>query len=276
MESRNPTGSVKDRIAIAMIRDAEQRGELEPGGTVVSATSGNTGIALASACAALGYQVKIVMPESMSRERVALLKMLGADVILSRGGLMGAAVAKAEEVVQSTPGAIRLHQFENPTNPQAHRSTTAEEIWADCKGELDLFLTGVGTGGTVSGIGAFLKDKAPDVEIAAVEPETCAVLSGKAPGPHYIQGIGAGFVPDNFDRNVVDRIVTVSDKLAMSMSVSLARTEGILAGVSSGANLAAICKLAKTRDFTGKTIVTILPDTGERYLSTPMADEALK
>lgn len=275
LESRNPSGSVKDRIAIAMIRDAEERGELRPGATIVSASSGNTGIALASAAAALGYKMVIVMPESMSRERVAMLHLLGAEVVLSQGSLMDAAMTRADEILANTPGAIRLRQFQNPANPGAHRSTTAVEIWDDCEGEIDVFVAGVGTGGTLTGVGRFLKSKNDSIQVVAVEPENCAVLSGKKPGSHFIQGIGAGFVPDVLDQDVYDEVIAVSDRAATKIALALARSEGILAGISSGANLAAACRIAERPEMTGKTIVTVLCDTGERYLSTPLADQAL-
>ena len=275
LEARNPSGSVKDRIAVAMIRDAQENGTLQPGAMIVSASSGNTGIALASAAAAFGYGITIVMPASMSRERIALLQMLGAKVVLAPGTLMGAAVEKADEILKKNPKAVRLRQFQNPANPRAHRETTAEEIWADTEGNVDAFVAGVGTGGTLTGVGRFLKDKRSSIVVAAVEPENCAVISGKKPGPHYIQGIGAGFVPEILDREIIDEILLVSDREATKTALALTRSEGILVGISSGANLAAAVKLAKRSDMAGKTIVTILCDSGERYLSTPLADEAL-
>jgi len=275
LEARNPSGSVKDRIAVAMIRDAQENGTLQDGAMIVSASSGNTGIALASAAAAFGYGITIVMPASMSRERIALLQMLGAKVVLAPGTLMGAAVEKADEILKKNPKAVRLRQFQNPANPRAHRETTAEEIWDDTEGNVDAFVAGVGTGGTLTGVGRFLKDKRSSIVVAAVEPETCAVISGKKPGPHYIQGIGAGFVPEILDREIIDEILLVSDREATKTALTLTRSEGILVGISSGANLAAAVKLAKRSDMAGKTIVTILCDSGERYLSTPLADEAL-
>lgn len=275
LEARNPSGSVKDRIAVAMIRDAQENGTLQDGAMIVSASSGNTGIALASAAAAFGYGITIVMPASMSRERIALLQMLGAKVVLAPGTLMGAAVEKADEILKKNPKAVRLRQFQNPANPRAHRETTAEEIWDDTEGDVDAFVAGVGTGGTLTGVGRFLKDKRSSIVVAAVEPETCAVISGKKPGPHYIQGIGAGFVPEILDREIIDEILLVSDREATKTALTLTRSEGILVGISSGANLAAAVKLAKRSDMAGKTIVTILCDSGERYLSTPLADEAL-
>ncbi len=275
LEARNPSGSVKDRIAVAMIRDAQENGTLQDGAMIVSASSGNTGIALASAAAAFGYGITIVRPASMSRERIALLQMLGAKVVLAPGTLMGAAVEKADEILKKNPKAVRLRQFQNPANPRAHRETTAQEIWDDTEGNVDAFVAGVGTGGTLSGVGRFLKDKRSSNVVAAVEPENCAVISGKKPGPHYIQGIGAGFVPEILDREVIDELLLVSDREATKTALSLTRSEGILVGISSGANLAAAVKLAKRSDMAGKTIVTILSDSGERYLSTPLADEAL-
>ncbi|MCP4447428.1 MAG: cysteine synthase A [Myxococcales bacterium] len=275
IESRNPSGSVKDRIAVAMLREAQEDGTLQDGAMIVSASSGNTGIALASAAAVFGYPITIVMPESMSRERVAMLQMLGAKVVLTQGTLMGAAVEKADEILRKNPKAVRLRQFLNPANPRAHREGTAVEIWEDTDGSVDAFVAGVGTGGTLTGVGRFLKEKRSSIIVVAVEPETCAVLSGKKPGPHYIQGIGAGFVPEILDTTVIDDILTVSDREATKTSLALARAEGILVGISSGANLAATARLAKRPEMSGKTIVTVLPDSGERYLWTPLADEAL-
>tara|TARA_R110002096_G_scaffold436100_1_gene667692 strand:+ start:57421 stop:58356 length:936 start_codon:yes stop_codon:yes gene_type:complete len=275
LEARNPSGSVKDRIAVAMIRDAQENGTLQDGAMIVSASSGNTGIALASAAAAFGYSITIVMPASMSRERIALLQMLGAKVVLAPGTLMGAAVEKADEIIKKNPKAVRLRQFENPANPRAHQETTAQEIWHDTEGNIDAFVAGVGTGGTLTGVGRFLKAKRSSIVVAAVEPENCAVISGQKPGPHYIQGIGAGFVPENFDRTVVDETILISDQLATKTALAVTRSEGILVGISSGANVAAAVKLASRADMAGKTIVTILCDSGERYLSTPLADEAL-
>ncbi len=275
LEARNPSGSVKDRIAVAMIRDAKENGTLQDGAMIVSASSGNTGIALASAAAAFGYDITIVMPASMSSERIALLQMLGANVVLAPGALMGAAVEKADEILKKNPKAVRLRQFQNPANPRVHRETTAEEIWQDTEGDVHAFVAGVGTGGTLTGVGRFLKAKQSSIVIAAVEPENCAVISGKKPGPHYIQGIGAGFVPENLDRDVIDETILVSDREATKMALSLTRSEGILVGISSGANLAACIKLARREDMVGKTIVTVFCDSGERYMSTPLADEAL-
>lgn len=273
MESRNPCASIKDRIGVAMIRDAEARGLLEPGATIVEATSGNTGIALAFAAAALGYKLIITMPETMSRERVALLRLLGAEVVLTRGGLMREAVERANEITRTTPGAVSLEQFENPANPAIHRDTTAREILNDCDGKLDAFVAGVGTGGTITGVGQVLKKELAGVKIVAVEPADSAVLSGKPPAPHYIQGIGAGFIPPILDREVIDEVIAVTERAAIEHARRLAREEGILAGISSGAAVAAAVKLGKRADMQGKRIVVVLPDTGERYMSTSLAED---
>jgi cysteine synthase len=273
LESRNPCASVKDRIGVAMIRDAEARGVLAPGAVIVEATSGNTGIALAFAAAALGYRLIITMPENMSRERIVLLRLLGAEVVLTRGGLMRDAVLEAEKIARTTPGAVTLEQFSNPANPEMHRRTTAVEIWEDTGGEVDAFVAGVGTGGTVTGVGQVLKERRPGVRVIAVEPSDSAVLSGKPPGPHFIQGIGAGFVPDNFDRSVVDEVIAVTERAAFEHARRLAREEGILAGISSGAAVAAALRVAKRADMKGKTLVVILPDTGERYISTALTED---
>ena len=276
MESRNPCGSVKDRIGLALIKDAEERGLLKKGSVIVEATSGNTGIALASVAAALGYHCIIVMPENMSRERVAMLRAFGAEVVLTRGALMSEAVARARRIVSKNPEAVLLKQFENPANPAIHVDTTAEEIWSDADGKIDVFVAGVGTGGTISGVGRFLKGKNEAIQIIAVEPEKSAVLCGKRPGAHHIQGIGAGFVPDILDREVIDDIIAVSEKDALSLTIALARSEGILAGISSGANLAGAAQVAQRPELEGKTIALLLCDTGERYLSTPLADMAVR
>ena len=272
MESRNPCASVKDRIGLAMIRDAEEKGVLEPGAVIVEATSGNTGIALAFACAALGYKLIITMPENMSKERIAMLRTFGVEVILTRGGLMRDAVAKANEIADATPNAVRLEQFKNPANPAIHRETTAVEIWEDTDGQVDAFVAGVGTGGTITGVGQFLKEKNPDVKIVAVEPSDSAVLSGKAAGPHFIQGIGAGFVPDILDLDLIDEIITITERAALEWARKLVRAEGIFVGLSAGAALAATMKIGKRDDMAGKNIVVMLPDAGERYLSTPLVD----
>lgn len=274
MESRNPCASVKDRIGVAMIRDAEKRGILSPGATIVEATSGNTGIALAFAAAALGYKLVITMPENMSRERIALLRMFGVEVVLTRGGLMREAVEKAREIANATDGAVMLEQFQNPANPGVHVETTAQEILRDVDGDIGAFVAGVGTGGTITGVGQVLKERDANTKIVAVEPSDSAVLSGKPPGPHYIQGIGAGFVPDILDRDLIDEVIPVSERAAIDYARRLAREEGILAGISSGAALAAAVKVARRRGMSGKTIVVILPDTGERYISTALADES--
>jgi cysteine synthase len=273
MESRNPCASVKDRIGVAMIRDAEERGELVPGSVIVEATSGNTGIALAFAAAACGYRLIITMPENMSRERIAMLKTFGAQVVLTRGGLMRDAVLKAEEIARETPGAVTLQQFKNPANPDVHERTTAIEIWEDTGGVIDAFIAGVGTGGTITGVGRYLKARRPDIQVIAVEPATSAVLSGQPAGQHLIQGIGAGFVPDILERDAIDEIVTVTERASFDCARRLAREEGILAGISSGAAVAAALRVGKRPQMVGKTLVAILPDTGERYLSTPLGDE---
>lgn len=275
MESRNPCASVKDRIGVAMIRDAEQRGVLAPGAVIVEATSGNTGIAMAFAAAALGYRIIITMPETMSRERIALLRMFGAEVVLTRGGMMRDAVSKAKEIVRDTPGAVMLEQFRNPANPEVHALTTAREIVADTEGRVDAFVAGVGTGGTISGVGRVLKDKCPQAKIIAVEPADSAVLSGKPPAPHYIQGIGAGFIPENLDLDLIDEIIPVSERAAIEHTRRLAREEGILAGISSGAAVAAALRVARRAEMKGKNIVVILPDTGERYLSTNLVEDLM-
>jgi cysteine synthase A len=273
MESRNPCASVKDRIGVAMIRDAERRGVLKPGAVIVEATSGNTGIALAFASAALGYRLVITMPETMSRERVSLLRLFGAEVVLTRGAFMRDAVQAAQEIARTTPGAVMLEQFRNPANPEAHRVTTAIEIWNDTEGAVDVVVAGVGTGGTITGVGDVLKKRKPGVKMIAVEPADSAVLSGQPAAPHYIQGIGAGFVPEILDLEIIDEILTVSERAAVEHARRLAREEGILAGVSSGAAVAAALRVARRPEMAGKLIVVILPDTGERYLSTVMATE---
>lgn len=269
LESFNPGGSVKDRIAIAMIEDAEKRGTLAPGGEIIEPTSGNTGIGLAWAATAKGYKLTLTMPETMSLERRNLLKALGANLVLTPGSAgMKGAIAKAEELRDQTPGAIILQQFENPANPAIHLATTAEEIWNDTDGEVDIVVAGVGTGGTLSGVAEGLKAKKPTVKAVAVEPATSAVLSTGVAGSHKIQGIGAGFEPKNFHRDVVDQIIPVADNDAIAASRRLARQEGALVGISSGAALHAAIELAKKEENAGKTIVAVLPDTGERYLST--------
>lgn len=276
VEARNPCASVKDRLGVAMIRDAEARGAIKPGDTIVEATSGNTGIALAFAAAALGYKIIIAMPETMSRERVGLLRLLGAEVELTRGGLMRDAVKRAEEIAKATKSAVRLDQFSSAANPKMHRETTAMEILEDTEGNLDAFVAGVGTGGTITGCGQALKAHNPAIKIVAVEPAESAVLSGKPAGPHYIQGIGAGFVPEILDRSVIDEIIPVSERAAVEHARRLAREEGLLVGISSGAAAYAAQKLAKRADMRGKTIVVVLCDTGERYLSTSLVEDLLR
>jgi cysteine synthase A len=275
LESRNPLGSVKDRIGVSMIEDAERQGRLKPGATIVEATSGNTGIALAFAAAAKGYKLILTMPERMSRERVLMLKYLGAKVVLTPGSLMEDAVDKARKMAAEIPGAVELKQFENPANPEAHRRTTAPEIWDDTGGAVDAFVAGVGTGGTITGVGQVLKQKKPSVRVVAVEPERAAVLSGGSAHNHLIQGIGAGFVPPLLDRAVIDEVIAVSDEDALANARRLAREEGISAGISSGATLTAALKLASRPEMAGKLIVFMVCDAGERYMSTPLADELL-
>ena len=266
IESRNPCGSVKDRIALAMIEDAERRGVLRPGATLLEPTSGNTGIGLAFACAAKRYKLVLTMPETMSAERVALLKMMGAEVVLTPGSLMREAVQKARTLATER-GAVMLHQFENPANPEAHRRSTAEEIWGDTGGNVDVFVAGVGTGGTITGVGEVLKARRPGVEIVAVEPKNAAALSGGRIGPHAIQGIGAGFVPAVLSRAVLDKVIQVTEDEAFDAARRLAREEGVLAGPSCGAALHAALTLASSGAYAGKTFVVMLPDSGERYLS---------
>lgn len=277
VEFFNPGGSVKDRVGLALIEDAERRGVLQPGGTIIEPTSGNTGVGLSLVGAVKGYKVILTMPETMSIERRKLAAAYGTQIVLTPGsqGMKGA-IAKAEELRDSIPGAIILQQFENPANPAVHRATTGEEIWADAAeaGEtVDVFVAGAGTGGTVSGVGATLKKHNPNAYIVAVEPATSAVLSGNPSGPHKIQGIGAGFVPGNFDRSVVDEILPVGNEEALATGRALAREEGLLVGISSGAAAYAASLLAKRPEFEGKNIVVLLPDTGERYLSTALFED---
>lgn len=271
VEYFNPAGSVKDRIACAMLDDAEQRGLLKPGAVIVEPTSGNTGIGLAAMAAARGYRVILTMPETMSVERRNLLKAYGAQLVLTDGaqGMKGA-IAKAEEIAAQTPGSFLPGQFTNPANPAIHRATTGPEIWQDTDGTVDIFVAGVGTGGTITGVGEYLKDKKPGVKIVAVEPETSAVLSTGVAGAHKIQGIGAGFVPDVLDTKVYDEIIPVSNEAAFETGKLIGKSEGVLVGISSGAAAYAAIELAKRPENEGKTIVVLLPDTGDRYLSTPL------
>jgi cysteine synthase A len=269
LEYFNPLGSVKDRIALAMIEDAESKGVLSPGATIIEPTSGNTGIGLAFVAATKGYRLILTMPETMSLERRNLLKALGATLVLTPGaeGMKGA-IAKAGLLQEEIAGSVILQQFNNPSNPEVHRRTTAEEIWRDTDGQVDIFIAGVGTGGTVSGAGRRLKELNPQLKVYAVEPLESPVLSGGAPGPHKIQGIGAGFVPNNYDPSVIDRVITVANDDAIRTSRELAKSEGLLVGISSGAAAYAAVQIALLPENEGKNIVVILPDTGERYLST--------
>ncbi|MCL2104126.1 MAG: cysteine synthase A [Kiritimatiellaeota bacterium] len=271
LESFNPLSSVKDRIGYAMVDDSEKRGLLRPGGVIVEPTSGNTGIALAFVAAAKGYRLILTMPETMSVERRSLLAALGAKLVLTEGakGMRGA-IAKADELAQGIPGAVVLGQFSNPANPEVHRRTTAVEIWDDTGGGVDIFVAGVGTGGTITGVGEALKQRKPSVKVVAVEPSDSPVLSGGSPGPHKIQGIGAGFVPAVLNVSVIDEIFKVRHEEAFEAARALAKTEGVVAGISSGAALHAATEIARRTENEGKIIVVVLPDTGERYLSTPL------
>ena len=273
IEYFNPGGSVKDRIALAMIEDAEQRGVLRPGATIIEPTSGNTGVGLAWVGSSRGYRVVLTMPDTMSVERRNLLRAYGAELELTPGaqGMKGA-IARAEELRQSIDGAVILGQFVNPANPAMHERTTAQEIWQDTDGVVDVFVAGAGTGGTVSGTGRALKRHNPQVRVVAVEPATSPVLSGGAPGKHGLQGIGAGFVPETYDAQAVDQVVTIADEDAKASARLLAQREGLLVGISSGAAYAAALRLAALPEYAGKTIVALLPDTGERYLSTGLFD----
>lgn len=271
LEYFNPGGSVKDRIALAMIEDAEKQGILKPGSLIIEPTSGNTGVGLALVAAAKGYQLTLTMPETMSIERRNLLKALGANIVLTPGaaGMQGA-IDKAEALRNENPGSVILQQFENPANPATHKRTTAEEIWRDTDGQIDIFVAGVGTGGTISGTGARLKELNPNIRIVAVEPAGSPVLSGGKPGPHKLQGIGAGFIPKTYDAKVVDQVIPVENDDAIRTSRELAQTEGLLVGISAGAATYAATQLAAQPENKGKRIVVLLPDTGERYLSTEL------
>ena len=271
LECMNPAGSAKDRVAARMIAEAEAAGRLTSGGTIIEPTSGNTGIGLAAVAAARGYRVILTMPDTMSVERRALIAAYGAEIVLTPGAEgMAGSVAKAEELRRSIPGSIIAGQFENPANPAAHEATTGPEIWADTEGKVDIFVAGAGTGGTVSGVGRYLKAQDPNIKVVAFEPASSPLLTEGRAGPHGLQGIGANFVPENLDRTVLDEILTVTDADAYAAGRELARTEGILVGITSGAAVWAAAQLAMRPENAGKTIVALLPDSGERYLSTPM------
>ena len=271
LEYLNPAGSVKDRVALAMIEDAEEKGILKPGATIIEPTSGNTGIGLAAVAAAKGYHAILTLPDTMSVERRNLLKAYGAEIVLTEGakGMKGA-IAKAEELQKATPGSIIPGQFINPSNPAIHKKTTGPEIWKQTDGKVDIFIAGVGTGGTVTGVGQYLKEQNPNVKVIAVEPATSPVLSKGVSGPHKIQGIGAGFIPDVLDTKVYDEIITIENEDAFAEGRAFARSEGILVGISSGAALKAARLVAERPENKGKTIVVLLPDSGDRYLSTPL------
>ncbi len=274
LEYFNPAGSIKDRIALAMIEDAEKSGKLKSGATIIEPTSGNTGIGIASVATAKGYKAILTMPETMSVERRNMLKAYGAQIVLTDGakGMKGA-IAKAEELNKEIEGSIVLGQFDNPANPAVHKATTGPEIWDDTDGKVDIFVAGVGTGGTVTGVGAYLKEKNPNVQVVAVEPASSPVLSKGTPGPHKIQGIGAGFVPAVLDTKIYDEIIPVENEDAFAAGKKFARAEGVLVGISAGAAIWAATQLAKRPENKGKTIVAILPDSGDRYFSTPLFTE---
>jgi len=274
LESFNPCGSVKDRIAVSMIAAAHDAGKIRPGSLIIEPTSGNTGIGLAFVCAAKGYKLTLTMPESMSIERRKLLQILGAQIVLTPAELgMSGAIDKAKELLAETPDAFMPQQFENPANPEIHRRTTAEEIWADTDGGIDILVAGIGTGGTITGCGKMLKQKNPEIKVVAIEPASSAILSGEKPGPHKIQGIGAGFVPAVLDMDIVDEICKVTNEKALEGARQLAVKEGILAGISSGAAIHTAIEISKDANNNGKTIVAILADTGERYISTEMYEK---